>query len=140
MRFLVIGTLKYDTLLSREAMRELRLNLHHDDTISFGECFSERRRLEEKREVGRRSVDSFEIKSVEDIRKNFPGVVSQTPYPEPIKRFSVPFILRDTTPVCRKPYTLSRAKLQAMEEELKAQRRAGIDVEFREPMHHDAES
>ena len=86
LRFLVVVDLKYDMLISRAGMKEFRLNLHYNDTISFGEstavCFTIRANAYVKREL-----ESFKISSMNDVKEFSPGVVSLTPYPEPVRKF-----------------------------------------------------
>lgn len=108
-RFLIVDGAKYDMLLSRKVTKDFKLNLHFDDTISLG--YSHDRKIPMKANVYlKQSFDTFEIESMKDIETYFPGVISPTPYPEPVRKFAVPFVLNDTSPICRKRYVLSRAK------------------------------
>ena len=132
LRFLVVEELRYDMLVSRAAMKDFKLNLHYDDTVSFGEQCNYRFEMKGNAYL-KRDLSSFEITNMEDVKKFFPGVVSATPYPEPVRKFAVPFLLNDNTPVCRKPYALSRAKLQCMEKELEEMVKHGIVRESSSP-------
>ena len=125
LKFLVVDELRYDMLISRRAMKDFKLNLHHDDSISFGDKFKEKLPLRACASP-KLPFDEFSIETVDDIKRFFPGVISSTPYPKPVGKFAVPFKLKDTSPICRKPYTLSRAKQDLMEKELNEMLRHGV--------------
>src|SRR5687767_305639 len=51
--------------------------------------------------------------------EKFPEVVCKSEYPPPVKFFEVPFLLKNESPVRRKPYALSRVKRDFVEGALK---------------------
>ena len=63
-------------------MRELKLNLHFDGSITFGESAG----------VTREGVVTL-IHTVSDLEKEFPNVVCNLEYPPTMKFFEVPFKL-----------------------------------------------
>lgn len=87
----------YDILVARPLMRDMRLNLHYDDRITFGD---------EKKNQSKETVATL-MQSVDDIAKDFPKLVCDSEYPPTVKFFQVPFTLMNNTPVRRKPYALS---------------------------------
>ena len=116
---LVIENSSYDLLVSRPLMRSMKLNLFFDDTISFGSA--------------NKSEQVNVIRNVEDLERAFPNVVCQSDYPPPVKFFSVPFRLETDTPVCRKPYKLSRAKEDFVRQEIESMKAKEIIRESSSP-------
>ena len=119
---LVLENTSYNMLIPRPLMKEMKLNLHFDDRITFGE--------QQKAFSG----DVIAVmRTVSDIGKRFPNVVCNSEYPPPVKFFEVPFKLVDETPIRRKPYTLSRAKQDFVREELVKLKQNGIIRESTSP-------
>lgn len=102
-------------------MKKMKLNLHHDDTLSFGS--------------GERARDEIVniIESVEDLEKAYPKVVCRSEYPPTVKFFEVPFRLNTDTPICRKPYRISRAKQDFVKKEIESMKENGIIRESSSP-------
>jgi hypothetical protein len=79
-----------------------------------------------KEEQSEKDISSITVNTKEDIGRYFPGVINDGEYPKPIKFFEVEFKLRDETPIYRKPYPLSKEKLDWLAEELVNLKTAGI--------------
>ena len=60
----MVDGLKYDMLLSRRAMKDFKMNLHHDDTISFADAYERRISMRSKAQL-KRGFDTFDIETVE---------------------------------------------------------------------------
>jgi transposase InsO family protein len=116
---LVITDVSYDMLVSRPLMKSLKMNLHFDDQITYGDL-----KLVSSVERSRKSPKC--LRSVQDIEELYPNVVCRSDYPPPVKFFAVPFKLASDTIICRKPYTLSRNKQEFMQEELERLKSNGI--------------
>ena len=71
----------YDILVARPLMRDMQLNLHYDDRITFGD---------ECKGHGRETVATL-MQTVDDITKEFPKVVCDSEYPPTVRFFEVPF-------------------------------------------------
>lgn len=76
---LVMEDVSYDLLISRPLMRSTKLNLHCDDSITFG--------------TPGRSTSTIEqvnvLRTVDDVENAFPDVVCDSDYPPTVKFFEV---------------------------------------------------
>lgn len=112
---LVMDQVSYDLLLSRPSIKEMRLNIFWNDTISIDmseACLVQR--------------DERIVRCAEDVPRLFPELQPVGDYPPATTKFEVPFRLRDTTVVRKKPYQMSREKKQWLKEELRGLLDAGI--------------
>lgn len=120
---LVMEDVSFKFLISRPLMKEMRMNLHFDDTISFGTF--------ELTSVVRDQEST--LRTIDDLKRTFPNAVCDSEYPPPVKFFEVPFRLESDTPIRRKPYKLSRAKPDHVREELENMKKNGVIRESSTP-------
>ena len=99
-------------------MKSLRMSLHFDDRITYGDmnhAFGKKERFLQG-----------SLRSCKDIEKHYPNVVCKFDCPSPVKFSSVPFKLKNDTPMSRKPYALSRNKQDFVRKELERLKANGI--------------
>lgn len=112
---LVVKGCDYKFLLSRPDMKTLKLNLYWNDEVTVAKetCASLR-------------IADRLITCEDDVRRKFPELVCLSNYPPATTKFSVPFKLKDVTPVRRKPYNMSREKKVWLKSEIQKMLDAGI--------------
>lgn len=106
---LVMEGVDYDFLLSRPHMKALQLNLYWTDEVNVEGNLRTANALRGERPT---------LASAEDVVTLFPELRCIATCPPAISGFTVPFKLRDTTVVRRKPYPLSRERKIWLQTEL----------------------
>lgn len=109
---LVIDGIEYDFLLSRPDMKQLKINLYWNDTVSVGPPPS---RSKDSRDP---TVSLRTIKSTDDVPKVYPELMCAGDYPHSTTKLEVPFELSDKTVVTKRPYNLTREKKLWLRQEL----------------------
>lgn len=112
---LVVKGCDYKFLLSRPDMKTLKLNLYWNDEVTVAQetCAS-------------LNIADHLVKCEKEVREKFPELVCLGNYPPATTKFTVPFKLRDVTPVRKKPYSMSREKKLWLKTEIQNMLDAGI--------------
>lgn len=125
-KFLVIPKTPFDILLSRPTQKQFEFNLMFDDTISMGRDQIKVKNIEVNtcNRVIKKGKSFLNV--IDDIKDSFPSLVSSTGYPSVIKFMKVHFKLSSMKVVSRKPYQISRAKAEWLENEIAILKKNGV--------------
>ena len=88
------GDVSYDMLVSLTLMKSLKMNLHFDDRITYGDINLALGKKENYLQMS--LIGSFQV-----IEKHYLNVVCTSEHPPPVKFLSVPFKLKNDTPITR---------------------------------------
>lgn len=119
---LVLNGLPYEFLIGRETMRKCKLNIHYDDSLSFGDTAM----TVIREDTCGKGVVGGRLETWEDVRRDFPNVVTDSDYPRPVKGYVVDFEITPGPVISRKPYQLSRQKIDWLVTELAKMEKHGI--------------
>lgn len=113
---MVVPKVNFDFILSRPDMTRMKVNILWNDVVTIGtECG--------KLHIAHRADRK---PSSGDVPLMFPELLCIGSYPEATTVIEVPFLLRDSTTVKRKPYSLSHDKKVWLKQELQGMLEAGI--------------